>query len=56
MKINIGTTKKNIVGYKINKKFKDLTVQDIYDIVKIEFGNTEKISVIGWCKTKDSKK
>lgn len=48
-KINIGTNKKNIVGVEFNKKFEDITIQDIYDVCLKEFGNINKLMIIGWC-------
>lgn len=51
--INIGTTKKNIVGHKIDKKFEDITIEDIREIVKENMGiNTP---VVGWCLTPKKK-
>jgi len=47
--INIGTNKKNITGVEFNKKFEDITIQDIYDVCLKEFGNKDKLMIIGWC-------
>ena len=47
MKINIGTSLGNIVGVEIDKKFEELTYDDIRPFVIERFGN-KKLSVYGW--------
>lgn len=49
MKINIGTTKGNIVGVTVNKRFVDIRMSDIRDIVLKERGAEARI--IGWAPT-----
>lgn len=49
MKINIGTTKKNIINYEINKRYEDITYSDIKKIVEQEIGDA---NVVGWAPSK----
>lgn len=54
-KINIGTTKKNLVGVTINKSFDNINYNDIKNIVLKEFGTLDKINIIGWCDVTNEK-
>lgn len=49
MKINIGTTKGNIVGVEINKKYKDIKGSNCFKIA-IEHFKTRDLSIIGWAR------
>ena len=53
--INIGTNKKNITGIEFDKKFEDITIQDIYDVCMKKFGNRENLIIIGWCDVTHTK-
>ena len=46
--INIGTNKKNIVGVEIDKPFKDITIKDIYQIIKDKLGEQKNLMIFGW--------
>jgi hypothetical protein len=48
MKINIGTSKGNIVKHNITKPYDDLTFTDIQEIVKKIHGTLD-LSIYGWC-------
>ena len=48
-KINIGTTKKNIVGVEIDKPFNKIEFSDIEKIVMEKYKTLKGISIIGWC-------
>lgn len=50
MKINIGTSKGNIVCVDIKKRFKEITVHDVNDIVLRKWPDGSSI-IIGWCRT-----
>ena len=52
-KINIGTTRGNIVGVEIDKPFKDITLKDIHAKVIEKFGTTQAICVHGWADVTD---
>jgi len=52
-KINIGNSKKNIVGYEIEKPFEEITVKDIWNIIEDIHGTKEGISIMGWVDTTD---
>lgn len=49
MKINIGTTKGNIVGHEISKRFINIKYPDIRKIVDKELN--EQVIIIGWTPT-----
>ena len=46
MKINIGTTKGNLVGVEVNKNWKEIKLNDLIPIVQQKLGN--EASIIGW--------
>ena len=47
--INIGTNKKNITNVKIDKPFKDISYQDIVNIVRQTYPDMKGINIQGWC-------
>lgn len=49
MKINIRTTKGNIIDVEINKKFKDIVYTDCLKIA-IKHLKTSDLTVIGWTR------
>jgi hypothetical protein len=51
MKINIGTSKGNIVGFEIDKTFNQLKYEDIRKIVDQEKGSGA--TVFGWAPTEE---
>lgn len=51
MKINIGTSKGNIVGVETNKPYKDLTYSDVCQLIPESYKKDGLISVYGWCET-----
>ena len=55
MKINIGTTKGNIVRVEIKKRYNRIMLSDIKKIVMKEFGTLEGISIIGWVRSVNKK-
>lgn len=46
MKINIGTTKGNLVAFQIDKNWKEIKLNDLIPIVQQKLGN--EASIIGW--------
>jgi hypothetical protein len=54
--INIGTNKKNITGVKIDKKFEDIQLDDIIDIVRERLGDMKGVNIIGWCDVPHTRK
>lgn len=46
MKINIGTTKGNLVAFEIDKDWKEIKLNDLIPIVQQKLGN--EASIIGW--------
>lgn len=46
MKINIGTTRGNLVGVEVNKNWKEIKLNDLIPIVQRKLGN--EASIIGW--------
>jgi hypothetical protein len=54
--INIGTDKENIVGVKVKKHFRDITYQDIKEIVIKELGTLDGNNIQGWCDVTNKKK
>ncbi len=55
MIINIGTNKKNIVNYKINKPFNKITYQDIVSIIGKLHPELTDYRIHGWAKAKKTK-
>jgi len=52
MKINIGTTKGNIVGFEIDKEFDDIRYsEDIHPVIVNRFGTD--VGIIGWAPWSD---
>ena len=48
--INIALTNAiNLVGVEIDKPFNEITYTDIKEIVNTRLGNTDGVSIQGWC-------
>ena len=54
-RINIGTNIRNIVRYRTDKKFKDLTFSDVLEIAKQEL-KTTNVLIYGWAKSSKRKR
>jgi len=48
MKINIGTTRGNIVGVEVDKDFEEITYDDIIPFIIEQYGSMKVVAVIGW--------
>jgi hypothetical protein len=55
MLVNIGTNKKNIVNYKINKRFDKITYQDIVSIIGRLHPELNDYRIHGWAEVKKDK-